>query len=221
MFKRILNKYVLFPHLESTFFLNSKCGNHSIQYHAFNILSSSKLSIITNKNKYSLFIQKECIKNNLFSLKKNIPINYKKFIFVRNPFIRVFSSYNHFVKHNYFTKKISFKDFVIYYLKEYEQFDRHFISAKRLFEHEYVLKDIQVLHFEKFEYHLKKIIKYNYIINLNKSDSVLHYKNAYDGATKKVIEDLYFWDIKKLGYTFNSFIDKELPTIEELLETPY
>ena len=54
------------------------------------------------------------------------------------------------------------------------------------------------------------------IPHLNKNLLKDDYKNEYTSFIKKLVHQLYKWDIEKLNYTFDSY--RELPTVKELKE---
>jgi len=153
----------------------------------------------------------------------SVPSNYKVFVFVRNPYSRIFSSYANLTYFEQLNKKvdISFPDFVVHGLeipswKQRPRYAQFRSIVQKLPDH------TEIYRFEEFSEKMKEILESvglldRYIPHENKTIKEFRekdYKDAYDNKSKFMIKCNYHWDLKYLNYTFDSY--GELPTIKEL-----
>lgn len=137
-----------------------------------------------------------------------VPADYKVYACIRNPYSRILSRY---IRSSIYSKKMFYE-----YLSNipYEG-DQHMTSYKD------IIKDLppqtEFFRFELFEKSLQEILhRYDIDIkipHIHKGRSY-DYIRYYNDRSKKVIEDVYRWDIDNFNYTFDSYGD--LPLMQNL-----
>jgi len=147
----------------------------------------------------------------------DIPSDYKKIAFVRNPFIRVVSSYLLFLKHpdkqHHMKDNTSFYSFTKNKLRFLRRTNKHFKSMIKFVKN--MKEDTTLYRFENYPEHTKNLFG-DKILNLNNSTKNVNYKDFYIEETEKIIEILYPWDIGELGYNFENNNLPPLPSVKEL-----
>ena len=145
-------------------------------------------------------------------IEKIVPDDYKIFACIRNPYTRIFSRYvnakvyNHMPLYDFLKTLPNEGDL---HLTSYENIISELPSRTKLFR------------FEEFEQSLKNILKELKIkvqvphIHKSQVKRTKQHKQYYDEKSKKIIENLYKWDLEKLNYTFDSYGD--LPRMEDLM----
>ena len=215
IYQNILDIYAINQEEKIAFKLISKSGHFTILYHCLKNKSSFLLKLF----KIDLnLLYKYCSDKKIIISHKKVLKNYKKYMFIRNPYIRVFSSYKHLQEHYPLEPLFSmpFNKFVKKHLIKLEKYNHHFMSFKRIINHKQVLEYTKLLYFEKFNKHIKDILKEKKIENFNKSNSKEIYKRYYNTKTKNIIQKIYKDDIKIFGYNFDGYVEKELPFAREL-----
>ncbi len=140
-----------------------------------------------------------------------VPEDYRCYMFVRNPYDRVWAS----LQQQRYCRKI----------EEFAQGDalRLFLRIKAVCDDhfqffEYSLKhardDTKICRFEEFNETIKNIFQTENIPHFNRRLQYVNYKDAYNEENKLIVGDVYSKDIRSLNYTFDSY--GPLPTLKEI-----
>ena len=134
--------------------------------------------------------------------------SFFKFSFVRNPYDRMVSWYEHLIRNKFLiNKKVSFKDF----LKDYDSYyreDKRNVSFKEN-QYDFILADeMQFIgRFENLENDWKKLLK---ILNfkyyplkwINKNENKKNYHKYYDNWSRNYVSSIFQKDIEYFNYKF-------------------
>lgn len=141
---------------------------------------------------------------------------YYKFTFVRNPWDRAYSDFMWI--QNFSGVRGGFSS----YIKKSNEFGKiltnnegphylgdHLLQQTDFFDFKGVYKPDFIGRFENFEKDIQKVLKQvgirkTFDLHKNKSNRYLHYSNFYTNSNKKLVEDMFAQDIKKLGYVFEN-----------------
>ena len=152
-------------------------------------------------------------------ISSTVPNSYRKIIFVRNPYSRIFSSYRHYSNETPFKPHVilvhrykDFNEFIKDCVYSMSIYDIHFYTFKYYFEVE--KGDIEIYRWEEIDNVLRNILKIKNIPHINPPKDDRVYKNMYNLKSKVIISKVYQWDLKKLNYRFNGY--GPLPSISEV-----
>jgi hypothetical protein len=210
------------------FLANPRAGSTTIR-NVLDDYSDIKSVHITNINEEHPFYNHITAKElkDIFDARGWDWFTYKRFCIVRNPFDRIVSAYYHQLRlihekdeaqgwlHNLLRKvslkkkpELTFKNFVIYLNPKHILT----ITLKEFICDEkgnFLVDD--VLMFEKLERDLPSYLKElgitissEDIPHLNITKGRKPYMDYYDDETRKIIEDLYSYEIERFGYTFGN-----------------
>ena len=134
------------------------------------------------------------------------------YIYIRNPFDRIYSSYL------YRKKKYNLKEFNTFINNRLESLmykDKHIFPMWYLFKKYNVIKHSNILKFENFSESFKQLLINNNINetkinNYHKNKKKKNYKKIYTQKSINKIKKLYAWDIKNFNYNFDNTNNKEL-----------
>ncbi|PCH62102.1 MAG: hypothetical protein COC19_03335 [SAR86 cluster bacterium] len=199
--------------------------------------------VVSDKHKFVWFKVRKVASTSIsrILLKKNLELknsdydarlykDYFKFAFVRNPYDRLFSNYQHkikgkrrseirpsYIRNIKFREGMGFEDFAnqICELPE-EKCDRHYRSMHLVFDISGIDFIGRMENFDKDIYHVLRLINNENILkipHLNKTRKV-NYTHFYSDALRDAVAVRYARDLSLFDYGFESCFDSDLDEIE-------
>jgi len=161
---------------------------------------------------------------------EEIKDEYKFYMFVRNQYSRIYSSFIHYLveagpyadRHQpcIYIKNVGTFDTLLNTtaIDEMNKVDIHFYSFRRILSAFPPDIDLTFCHFENFEKELRNIFNNvgcdAHIPHKNPKKNKIEYTEAYNMKLKLRFLDIYRWDMTHFNYTFDSY--GPLPTYEEI-----
>ena len=206
--KFVKNNYVLWHNYKLAFYTIPKSGTSTIFYM---MLQKERPRLTKTFSKENIFqLWDESIRYLDRTDKRNVPNNYRKIVFIRNPYSRVFSSFRYEKYHE------TFNTFIVHNLNKNSS-GLMYLSFQQYLNH--LTDDTEIFRFENFQIELEKILlsagmKNVEIPHINKPYNDDNYIMCYSKFAKMVVSHYYQWDLTNLNYTFDSY--GETPSITEL-----
>lgn len=230
----VRNRYIVSLKYKIAFYEIPKTGIHTILRHVCE-MELGEIKIPENKSLSPLRNSRQML-DRAYSIRfrrRIPPLHYKRYCFVRNPFSRIYGSYNMIVSEKKAYQQNINKDckFDILYKNNIENIevqDSHgnFLEFNEFVKHQ-LKKVITNIHFSPFKNNMLDILKPVTLYkteNMNQSLDIIFkeigytpyshyrmnqlnsdndYQSKYNEESISIIEKLYEWDLNKLGYNFH------------------